>query len=115
MVSRWRWNSLAFLKGCVLDWNDSTWQEIRCTRFWSNRTDLAETCTEESRRRFRVQNSEKLLSLPTRTAVLVVNRKTYLDDGRPFELTRSIYRGDRYSSIVHSSRNKKSILKAPSS
>ncbi len=74
-----------------------------------------ETCTEEISAQIPSSEQRKLLSLPTRTAVLVVNRKTYMDDGRPFELTCSIYRGDRYSSIVHSVRNKKSILKAPSS
>jgi len=56
----------------------------------------------------------KLLSLGRNTAVLVVNRKTYTDDGRPLELTRSVYRGDRYSAVVHSVRKKEMILKVPS-
>lgn len=49
----------------------------------------------------------KLLELPKNTAVLVVNRKTYTGAGVPLELTRSVYRGDLYSAIVHSVRKKK--------
>jgi hypothetical protein len=48
-------------------------------------------------------------------AVLVITRKAYMDDGRPLELTRSVFRGDRYSAIVHSVRKNKSILQATSS
>ena len=64
-----------------------------------------------------IPNSEqrKLLCLPARTAVLVVNRKAYMEDGRPVELTRSFYRGDRYSAISHSVRKSKSILPATGS
>jgi GntR family transcriptional regulator len=72
-----------------------------------------EACIEEISAEIPSLQQRKLLSLPTRTAVLVVNRKTYMDDGRPLEFTRSVYRGDRYSSIVHSVRRKKSILDAP--
>ncbi len=50
----------------------------------------------------------KLLELPRNTAVLVVNRKTFTDSGIALELTRSVYRGDLYSAIVHSVRRKKS-------
>lgn len=74
-----------------------------------------EACTEEISAEIPNLQQRKLLSLPTRTAVLVVNRKTYMNDGRPLEFTRSVYRGDRYSSIVHSVRKKKTILQAPSS
>jgi GntR family transcriptional regulator len=49
----------------------------------------------------------KLLCVPRTAAVLVVNRKTYTDRGIPLELTRSVYRGDLYSAVVHSVRNKK--------
>jgi GntR family transcriptional regulator len=73
-----------------------------------------EACTEEISAEIPSSQQRNLLSLPTRTAVLVVDRKSYADDGRPFELTRSVYRGDRYSSIVHSVREKKSILRASS-
>ena len=40
---------------------------------------------------------------------------SYMEDGRPLELTRSVFRGDRYSAIVHSVRKNKSILQATSS
>lgn len=73
-----------------------------------------ETCNEEISAEIPNSQQRKLLSLPARTAVLVINRKTYMDDGRPLELTRSVYRGDRYSAIVHSSKSK-SILPATGS
>jgi GntR family transcriptional regulator len=50
----------------------------------------------------------KLLEIPRNTAVLVVNRKTFTDTGIPLELTRSTYRGDLYSAVVHSVRKRKS-------
>ena len=74
-----------------------------------------ETCTEEISAEIPSAQQRKLLSLPARTAVLVVDRKSYADDGRPLELARSVYRGDRYTAIVHSVRKKKSVLKTPSS
>ena len=40
---------------------------------------------------------------------------SYMEHGRPLELTRSVHRGDRYSAMVHSVRKKESILKAPTS
>ncbi len=52
----------------------------------------------------------KLLCVPRNTAVLVVNRKTFTDRGIPLELTRSVYRGDLYSAVVHSVRKSKSRL-----
>jgi len=36
-----------------------------------------------------------------------VNRKAYTDTGEALELTRSTYRGDLYSAVVHSIRGKK--------
>ena len=74
-----------------------------------------ETCDEEISAEIPSSQQRKLLSLPARTAVLVFNRKTYMEDGRPLELTRSVYRGDRYSAIVHSVRKNKSILPATGS
>jgi GntR family transcriptional regulator len=74
-----------------------------------------ETCDEEISAEIPSSQQRKLLSLPARTAVLVINRKAYSEDGRPLELTRSVYRGDRYGAIVHSVRKNKSILPAPSS
>jgi len=38
-----------------------------------------------------------------------------MEAGRPVELTRSAFRGDRYSAIAHSVRRNKSILQATSS
>src|SRR5262249_43202348 len=73
-----------------------------------------ESCSEEISAEIPNSQYRKLLNLPRNTAVLVVNRNTYTDDGRPVEFTRSVFRGDRYSAMVHSVRKKKSILKAPS-
>jgi GntR family transcriptional regulator len=74
-----------------------------------------ESCSEEISAEIPNLQYRKLLALPRNTAVLVVNRKTYSEDGRPVEFTRSVFRGDRYSAIVHSVRKKKSILKGPRS
>lgn len=49
----------------------------------------------------------KLLEIPKNVAVLVVNRKTFTDTGNAIELSRSTYRGDLYSAIVHSIRKTK--------
>jgi GntR family transcriptional regulator len=49
----------------------------------------------------------KLLEIPPKTAVLVVNRRTFTDRGHALELTQSCYRGDLYSAVVHSVRNPK--------
>jgi GntR family transcriptional regulator len=70
-----------------------------------------ESCSEEISAEIPNSEFRKLLSLSARTAVLVVNRRTYTRDGRPVELTRSVFRGDRYSALVHSVRKTKSILK----
>jgi len=74
-----------------------------------------ENCTEEISAEIPSAQHRKLLALPRNTAVLVVNRKTFTDDGRAVEFTRSTFRGDCYSAIVHSVRKKKSLLKTPSS
>ncbi len=74
-----------------------------------------QTCEEEISAEIPNSQQRKLLSLPARTAVLVINRKAYMEDGRPLELTRSVYRGDRYSAIVHSARKNKSIVPATGS
>jgi DNA-binding GntR family transcriptional regulator len=50
----------------------------------------------------------KLLELPKNVAVLVVSRKTFTETGNAIELSRSTYRGDLYSAIVHSVRKRKS-------
>jgi len=42
--------------------------------------------------------------LPKAGVVLAIRRKTFTDIGQPVELTRTVYRGDLYSAIVHSIR-----------
>jgi GntR family transcriptional regulator len=49
----------------------------------------------------------RLLKVPAKTAVLVVNRRTFSNAGAPLELTESRYRGDMYTAVVHSVRNQK--------
>jgi GntR family transcriptional regulator len=74
-----------------------------------------ESCSEEISAEIPNSQYRKLLMFPRNTGVLVVNRNTYAEDGRPVEFTRSVFRGDRYSAIVHSVRKRKSLFKAPSS
>jgi GntR family transcriptional regulator len=42
----------------------------------------------------------KLLSVPVGAAILRIERRAFLADGRPVEFTRSAYRGDRYDFIA---------------
>jgi len=49
----------------------------------------------------------KLLELPAKVAVLVINRKTFTESGQAIEFSQSIYRGDLYSALVHSIRKPK--------
>jgi GntR family transcriptional regulator len=49
----------------------------------------------------------KLLNLPRKVAVLLVRRKTFTNDGRPFELATTAYRGDLYTAMVNSKRQPK--------
>ena len=65
------------------------------------------TCVEEISADLVTVADRKLLGLSARAAVLVIRRKTHTDSGRAFELTRSIYRADLYSAIVHSVRGKR--------
>ena len=74
-----------------------------------------ESCSEEISAEIPNSEYRKLLSVPAGTAVLVVNRRTYARDGRPVEFTRSVFRGDRYSALVHSVRKTNSVLKASGS
>ncbi|HKN33362.1 MAG TPA: GntR family transcriptional regulator [Terriglobales bacterium] len=74
-----------------------------------------ENCIEEISAEAPTAKLRKLLALPKNAAVLVVNRKTFAEDGRAVELTRSTYRGDQYSAIVRSVRKKKPILRASTS
>ena len=74
-----------------------------------------ENCIEEISAEAPTSKLRKLLALPKNTAVLVVNRKTFAEDGRAVELTRSTYRGDQYSAVVRSVRKKKPILRVSTS
>ena len=65
------------------------------------------SCVEEISADLVVAADRKLLGVAARAAVLVISRKTHTDSGRALELTRSIYRADLYSAIVHSVRGKR--------
>ncbi|WP_010631268.1 GntR family transcriptional regulator [Sporolactobacillus vineae] len=43
----------------------------------------------------------RVLDVPRRSPVLLIERVSTLIDGIPFELTRSLYRADRYKFVVH--------------
>lgn len=49
----------------------------------------------------------RLLAIPPRVGILVVNRKTFTESGQAIEFTQSTYRGDLYSALVHSIRKPK--------
>ena len=66
-----------------------------------------DACAEEISAELPSAAHRRLLGIPRSCAVLVVNRKAYTDAGAALELTRSTYRGDLYSAVVHSIRRKK--------
>ncbi len=49
----------------------------------------------------------KLLEVPRNTAVLLIKRKTYTNEGKPLELGTTAYRGDLYTAVVYSLRSRK--------
>jgi GntR family transcriptional regulator len=55
--------------------------------------------TQRIRASWATSEEAHLLSIPERTEVLRIERLTRLADGRPVELTRSAYRGDRYDFV----------------
>lgn len=50
-------------------------------------------------------NHAKHLEIPLNAAVFAIERRSFAQDGRPVELTRSIYRGDLYDYVVEISLN----------
>jgi GntR family transcriptional regulator len=66
-----------------------------------------ETSIEEIAAELPSAADRKLLGIPKNVAALVINRKTFTDTGNAIELSRSTYRGDLYSAIVHSVRKRK--------
>ncbi len=66
-----------------------------------------DNCIEEISAEAPTSKLRKLLALPKNAVVLVVDRKTFAEDGRAVELGRSTFRGDQYSAIVRSIRKKK--------
>jgi len=67
-----------------------------------------ETSMEEISAELPTAVDRKLLEVPKSAAVLVIKRKTFTETGNAIELSRSTYRGDLYSAIVHSVRKRKS-------
>jgi GntR family transcriptional regulator len=66
-----------------------------------------DACIEEISAELPSAAHRRLLGIPRSCAALVVNRKAFTDTGEALELTRSTYRGDLYSAVVHSVRRKK--------
>ena len=62
-------------------------------------------CTEEISAAIPSKAHRQLLQVPSRSAVLVVHRKTYSDKETPVELAMTTYRGDLYTAIVYSVRS----------
>jgi GntR family transcriptional regulator len=63
--------------------------------------------TEEISAELPSARDRRLLGISRSSAVLVVNRQAFTDAGEALELTRSTYRGDLYSAVVHSIRKNK--------
>lgn len=66
-----------------------------------------ETSKEEISAQIPSAPVRKLLQLPPKVAVLVINRRTFTEGGRAIEFSQSLYRGDLYSALVHSIRKPK--------
>jgi GntR family transcriptional regulator len=65
------------------------------------------SCVEEISAELPAAEHRRHLDLPRGVAILTIHRKTYTDSGLPLELTKSAYRGDLYSAIVHSVRRQR--------
>ncbi|MBM7646552.1 GntR family transcriptional regulator [Scopulibacillus daqui] len=50
------------------------------------------------------EDEAKLLQIPKNAPILLIQRQTFLDNGQPFELVKSKYRGDRYKFVVDMKR-----------
>lgn len=48
----------------------------------------------------------ELLQIKEGAPVLLLQRRSYLDDGRPLEVVKSVYRGDRYKFTIEMERGK---------
>lgn len=69
------------------------------------------SCVEEISAELPTAEHRRQLDVPRGVAVLTIHRKTYTDSGLALELTRSAYRADLYSAIVHSVRRKRIVEK----
>lgn len=47
----------------------------------------------------------KLLKIKTGTPVLLIQRNSFLENGTPFEVVKSVYRGDRYKFMINMRRS----------
>jgi GntR family transcriptional regulator len=65
-----------------------------------------ESSIDEIFARMPTMGEKKLLEMPPKVAVLDIHRRTFTDTGQNLELARSAYRGDLYSAIVHSRRQR---------
>jgi len=65
------------------------------------------SCVEEISAELPAAEHRRHLDLPRGVAILTIHRNTYTDSGLPLELTKSAYRGDLYSAIVHSVRRQR--------
>lgn len=61
-------------------------------------TQVIESATADSK-------EAKLLKIKTGSPVLLIQRNSFLEDGTPFEVVKSIYRGDRYKFMINMKRS----------
>lgn len=65
------------------------------------------SCVEEISAQIPSASDRRLLAIPKDAVALVIHRKTFTDAGQALEMTRTVYRGDLYSAVVHSVRPQK--------
>lgn len=68
-----------------------------------------ESSIDEIRAELPAPADRKLLAMPARTVALIIQRKSFTDQGFPIESSRSVYRGDLYRAVVHSLRKRPGI------
>lgn len=65
-----------------------------------------ESSIDEIFARIPTVSEKKLLEMPPKVSVLDIRRRTFTNSGQNLEFARSAFRGDMYSAIVHSRRQR---------
>ena len=60
-----------------------------------------------------IAEEEQLLQIAPKSPVFLFTRISFLENGRPVEHVKSVYRGDRYKIVNRLVRNRRELLAAP--